>query len=132
MARNTRLRIAQILLLGPLGALVVGAAFVFSLISPPEPVEGIDWVVAAWAVVTGGANFAAGVRLHRHWPDSRRLALAVCANYAAFSLVKLIGYGEAAAVPFLLATAVVAALVGVRAPTAAKMPRPWATSFDTA
>jgi hypothetical protein len=132
MARNTRLRIAQVLLIGPLGALVVGAAFVFSLVSPPEPVQGIDWAVAAWAVLSGSANLLAGLRLHSDWPASRRLALAACTNYAAFSLVKLIGYGEAAAVPFLIGIALVAALVGVRASTAAKMPRPWATSSDTA
>ena len=113
------LRAAQALL-GLLGAVVLFASIYFSVVAPPEPVDGLDWLVAAWAFATGAAALAVAPRLGRGDASVRLAAMAVVANHFAFGVVKLVAYGESAAVPFMAVDLVILALLSRRRAAAAR------------
>jgi hypothetical protein len=121
MKLPARLSVAQVLLVGPLGALVVVAALAFSVFSG-DSLSTIDWTVSAWAVASGALNLTAGLRMRR----STGLAQIAALNYLAFSLAKLIGYHEGASVPFIVLG--VAVLILSRGD---RITAPWARSSDT-
>jgi hypothetical protein len=103
-------RAAQVLLLGPLGALVVFGSIYFSVIAPPQDVVGVDWLVAAWALALGTGNLVVGSRLAGR-PGLRRAALALVASHVAFGLVKIVGYGETEAATFMVLDALTIGLL---------------------
>jgi hypothetical protein len=107
------LRAAQALL-GLLGAVVLFASIYFSVVAPPEPVDGLDWLVAAWAFATGAAALAIAPRLARGGDTVRLAATALVANHFVFGLVKLVAYGESAAVPFMAIDLALLALLSAR------------------
>lgn len=106
----TPLRAAQALL-GLLGAVVLFASIYFSVIAPPQPVDGLDWLVAAWAFATGVCALVLAPRLSRGDATVRLAAMALVANHFAFGLVKLVAYSESAALPFMAVDLVILALV---------------------
>jgi hypothetical protein len=111
-----RLRLAQAILVGPLGALVLGAAFAFSVAAPPEPLHPADWVVAAWAMVLGAASLSVGARLGSGRPQLVTAARGLALAHLAFGVVKLVAYGESASLVFgVLDLMVLAALWPQRA-----------------
>ncbi|WP_238008481.1 hypothetical protein KZZ52_32250 [Dactylosporangium sp. AC04546] len=101
-------RLAQLLLLVPLGAFQLVASIAFSL---TMPMSGRDYAVAAWAVLMSLACVGTALRLGRGG-RALRVALALLGAQTAFSLVKLIVFGESASLVFL---AVVAAGAGLLA-----------------
>jgi hypothetical protein len=104
-------RAAQVLLLGPLGALVVFGSIYFSVIAPPQDVAGVDWLVGAWALALGTGNLVVGSRLAGGRPGLRRAALALVASHLAFGLVKIVGYGETEAATFMVLDALTLGLL---------------------
>jgi hypothetical protein len=103
-----RLRAAQGLL-GLLGAVVTFASIYFSVVAPPEPVNGPDWLVAAWALAIGVTALSLAPRLTQ--ARARRAALALLACHALFGVVKLVAYDESAAFPFIALDALIALLL---------------------
>ena len=93
-------RATQVLMTGPLGALVVFGSIYFSVIAPEENVAGVDWLVGAWALAWGVANLYVGLRLAAR-PALRRTAIALVACHLVFGLVKVVGYDEAEAATFM-------------------------------
>ena len=91
-----RLRAAQALLIGPLGLLVTATALGFSVFSS-DSLSPLEWCVATWAVVGGAGAALAGLRLG----TSRTPAVLIALNSIAFSVVKLIAYGESASLVFM-------------------------------
>src|SRR5258705_7326911 len=85
-------RAAQVLLLGPLGALVVFGSIYFSVIAPPQDVAGVDWLVGAWALALGTGNLVVGSRLARGRPRLRPAAPPLLAPHLPLGLVKIVGY----------------------------------------
>src|SRR4051794_17801548 len=112
MTPTLSIRLAQGLL-GLLGAVVLFGSTYFSLVDPPEPVDGVDWLVAAWAFATGVACIVIAVQLRRGGDRMRRAALVLVASHVAFGLVKLIGYHEDAALTFMAVDAVLVGLLSL-------------------
>jgi hypothetical protein len=109
----TQLRVAQVLL-GLLGAVVLFASVYFSLVAPPEPVDGLDWLVAAWAFAIGVSALVLAPLLSRRDPTVLLAATVLVASHFAFGIVKLAAYGEGAAVPFMVVDLVLLALLSTR------------------
>ena len=105
-------RAAQLLLLVPLGAFQLIASIAFSLIIP---MSGKDYLVAIWAPVMAGLCVAVALRFGRGTPRVLGIALGLLAAQTAFSLVKLLVYGESAALVFLALTAACAGLLALPA-----------------
>jgi hypothetical protein len=104
------LRAAQAML-GLLGAVVLFASIYFSVVAPPEPVEGLDWLVAAWAFATGAAAMAIAPRLSGGDAAVRLAAIALVAGHIVFGVVKLVAYGESAAITFMAVDVLILALL---------------------
>ncbi|GGM48372.1 hypothetical protein ACFFX1_45175 [Dactylosporangium sucinum] len=104
-------RIAQFVLLVPLGAFQLVASVAFSL---TMPMSGRDYAVAAWAVLMSLACVVTGLRLGRGG-RALRGALGLLAAQTAFSLVKLTVFGESASLVFLAVVAVGAGLLALPA-----------------
>ncbi len=104
-------RAAQLLLLGPLGALVVFGAIYFGAIAPPDDLGADDFAIGAWALVIGAGNLAVGARLGAGAPGLRHAAIALVAVHLLFGAVKVVGYDEAEAATFMVADVVLIALV---------------------
>ena len=107
------MRLAQIIFAIPLGIVLVVASIAFS-VSPSEPMDAVDYLVAAWACTMGVANLAIARRLPSGGEQVRRWALRLVGAHVAFSLVKLTAYGEGAAVVFLAFDAALLALLARR------------------
>jgi hypothetical protein len=115
------LRAAQVLL-GLLGAVVLFASVYFSLVAPPEPVDGLDWLVAAWAFAIGASALVLAPLLSRRDPAVVLTATALVATHFAFGVVKLVAYHESAAFTFMAVDAVILALLRTRAIRSAHEP----------
>ena len=100
------IRLAQILLVIPLGLFQGTAAVFFSL---TMPMKGADYLVAGWAVVMTLCDVVAGVGLSRGAARYRRMAFVLLAAQTAFALVKLLVYHESASFVFLALVAATAA-----------------------
>ena len=105
-------RAAQLLLLVPLGAFQLVATIAFSLIIP---MSGKDYFVAVWAPIMAGMCIVTALRFGRGTPRVLGVALGLLAAQTAFSLVKLLVYGESAALVFLAVTAACAGLLALPA-----------------
>ncbi|MEV6923440.1 hypothetical protein AB0M46_02840 [Dactylosporangium sp. NPDC051485] len=101
---------AQLLLLVPLGAFQLVATIAFSIIMP---LSGKDYIAAAWAPVMALACIVTALRLGRGAPRTLRTALVLLAAQTAFGLLKLIAFGETAALVFLAVTAACAGLLAL-------------------
>lgn len=91
-------RVAQALLIVPLGVFQGAAATFFSL---TMPMAGADYVVGIWAVLMSLADIVAGVRLSASARRWRRVSLVLLGAQIAFALVKLLVYRESASFVFL-------------------------------
>lgn len=110
--RAAYLRIAQVLLIGPLGALVVFGSVYFGLIAPTEDSYSVlDWSVGAWAFVMGVTSMVLGSRLRSGGPRVQRAAMALVALHIVFGVVKLTVYSEAEAATFMAVDAIVLGLL---------------------
>ncbi|MEV4511760.1 hypothetical protein AB0K00_22650 [Dactylosporangium sp. NPDC049525] len=103
---------AQLLLLVPLGAFQLVATIVFSIITP---LSGKDYIAAVWAPVMALACIVTALRLGRGSARTVRTVLVLLGAQTAFGLLKLIAFGESAALVFLAVTAVCAGLVALPA-----------------
>jgi hypothetical protein len=110
-SRPVAARIAQVLMIGPLGLLALFGSVLFTVVAPPGPMRAGDYVVGAFAFALGGANLRAGARLVRGGAPARRTASVLLALQIVFGLVKLVGYHEGAAVTFIVLDLVALALV---------------------
>ncbi|MGW5237698.1 hypothetical protein ACWEOW_02055 [Monashia sp. NPDC004114] len=105
-------RAAQLLLLVPLGAFQLVATIAFSL---TIPMSGKDYVVAVWAPIMASMCIVIALRFGRGTPRVLAVALGLLAAQTAFSLVKLVVYGESPALVFLAMTAACAGLLALPA-----------------
>lgn len=103
---------AQFLLLIPLGAFQLVATIAFSI---AMPLSGKDYIPAIWAPIMAGACIITALRLGRGTTRLLGVALALLAAQAAFSLLKLIMFGESASFVFLALTAACAGLLALPA-----------------
>ncbi|GAA2376016.1 hypothetical protein [Dactylosporangium salmoneum] len=103
---------AQLLLLVPLGAFQLVATIVFSIVMP---LHGKDYIAAGWAPVMALACIVTALRLGRGSARTLRTALILLAAQTAFCLLKLIAFGESAALVFLAVTAACAGLLALPA-----------------
>jgi hypothetical protein len=101
---------AQLLLLVPLGAFQFVATIVFSIMLP---LAGKDYIAVIWAPIMAAACVVTALRLGRGSTRTLRTALALLAAQTAFGLLKLIAFGESAALVFLAITAVCAGLLAL-------------------
>src|SRR3954465_8615743 len=108
------LRAAQALL-GLLGGGGVFGSIYFSVVAPPQAVHGADWLVAAWALLTGSAFLALATRLGTGDERVRRAATGLVTLHVAFGLVKLVAYDEQAALGFMVLDAVLIGLLSLPA-----------------
>ncbi len=99
---NVRLRIAQAILVAPLGVLVAFASVYFSVVAPPVPVDGLGALVATWALTMGVASMIVGVRLRPDRANLIQAARALAVAHLLFGVVKLAVYGESASISFML------------------------------
>lgn len=106
------LRIAQVLMIGPLGALVIFGSVYFGLIAPTEEtMSAFDWFVGSWAFVMGIASIVLGSRLVTGDDGVRRAALGLVALHAVFGVVKIVFYAETEALTFMAVDAIVIGLL---------------------
>lgn len=103
---------AQLLLLVPLGAFQLVATIVFSI---TMPLAGKDYIATVWAPIMALACIVTALRFGRGAARTLRTALALLAAQTAFGLLKLIAFGESAALVFLAITAVCAGLLALPA-----------------
>ena len=96
-----RLRVVQILMVGPLGVMVAGASIYFGVIAPEQSINVADWLVGAWALTLGASSTYVGANLVAKQPRLRPFAFALLVCHLMFGLVKLIGYHESASVTFI-------------------------------
>jgi hypothetical protein len=101
---------AQLLLLIPLGAFPLGATIAFSLVLG---LHGKDYLPAIWAQIMSIACLVTAVRLSTGQPRQLRIALGLLAAQTAFSLLKLLVFGESAALVFLALAAACAGLLAL-------------------
>ena len=102
------LRIAQVLMIGPLGALVVFGSIYFSVIAPTEDhYSALDWSVGAWAFAMGVSSIVLGSRLVSGGARVRRAAMALVGLHVLFGVAKLTVYAEAEAATFMAVDAIV-------------------------
>lgn len=104
-------RLAQVLMIGPLGAIVIFGSIYFSVVAPPERVDGLDWVVGAWALASGAASIVLGLRLAGGGERVWRAAVALIALHVVFGLIKVVAYAEGEALTFVGVDLVVLALL---------------------
>jgi hypothetical protein len=100
----------QFLLLIPLGAFQLVATIAFSL---AMPMSGRDYLPAVWAPIMASACIVTALRLGRGTRRVLRVALALLAAQTAFSLLKLVVFGESASLVFLALTAACAGLLAL-------------------
>jgi hypothetical protein len=105
-------RAAQLLLLVPLGAFQLVATIAFSI---TMPLSGKDYLPAVWAPIMAGMCIVVALRIGRGTTRVLAVALGLLAAQTAFSLLKLVGYGESASLVFLTVTAVCAGLLALPA-----------------
>ncbi|HEX8105966.1 MAG TPA: hypothetical protein VF533_25335 [Solirubrobacteraceae bacterium] len=111
------LRVAQALMIGPLGALVIFGSLYFGVIAPEETMDAVDWLVGAWAFTMGVASVVLATRLASGGARVVRLAMGLVALHVAFGVVKLAVYQESAAFTFMAVDVVLLAILArVRAP----------------
>ncbi|GAA4243837.1 hypothetical protein [Dactylosporangium darangshiense] len=103
---------AQFFLLVPLGAFQLVATVAFSL---TMSLSGKDYIAVVWAPIMSLACIVAAVRLGRGGTGWLRAALVLLAAQAAFSLLKLLAFGESASLVFLGFVAVCAGLLALPA-----------------
>ncbi len=103
---------AQLLMLVPLGAFQLVATIVFSI---AMPLSGKDYLPAVWAPIMATACIVTALRLGRGTAVLLRVALALLAAQTAFSLLKLLAFGESASLIFLAITAACAGLLALPA-----------------
>jgi hypothetical protein len=106
-------RVAQLLMLIPLGAFQLVATIVFLIILPVS--GGGDLFVAIWAPIMELACVITALRMGRGGPRIRTVALVLLAIQTAFGVVKLVVYGESASFIFLGFIAVCAGLLALPA-----------------
>lgn len=115
-APTALIRVAQALMIGPLGALVIFGSIYFGVIAPTEAMGAFDWLVGAWAFAMGLASVALAARLASGGERVARVAIGLVALHVAFGVVKLAVYREGAAVTFMAVDVVLlAVLARVRA-----------------
>jgi hypothetical protein len=103
------IRVAQAVLLLPLGLVQLLATIVFSI---TEGLHGAgDYVVAVWAPVMATCCIASGLLLRRGRRTVLTAALGLLAAQAGFSIVKLAVYHESASLVFLAVIAIGAGLL---------------------
>jgi hypothetical protein len=107
-------RAAQVIAVGPLGALVGVAAIAFTIAAGPLSLSLGDWLVAAWALATAVVNLVAGIALGRGSETARRILIATALAHVAFSVVKLTAYDEPEALVFAALDAALIALLSLR------------------
>ena len=103
---------AQLLMLVPLGAFQLVATIAFSI---AMPLSGKDYLPAIWAPIMATACIVTALRLGRGTAVLLRVALALLAAQTAFSLLKLLAFGESASLVFLAITAACAGLLALPA-----------------
>jgi hypothetical protein len=103
---------AQLLMLVPLGAFQLVATIAFSI---SMPLAGKDYLPAIWAPIMASACIVTALRLGRGTAVLLRVALALLAAQTAFSLLKLLAFGESASLVFLAITAGCAGLLALPA-----------------
>jgi len=103
---------AQLLMLVPLGAFQLVATIAFSM---AMPLSGKDYLPAIWAPIMATAGIVTALRLGRGTAVLRRVALALLVAQTAFSLLKLLAFGESASLVFLAITAACAGLLALPA-----------------
>ncbi len=108
------LRAAQLLLLGPLGAVAVLGSVYFMAIAPPEVMTGFDWLTGAWGLALGAGNVFAGARLGGRRPALRKAALALVIGHLIFSAVKVMAFAETEAATFIAFDLLALALLASR------------------
>jgi hypothetical protein len=105
-------RAAQLLMLIPLGAFQLVASIAFSI---TMPLSAKDYLPAVWAPIMAAACILTALRFGRATAVVLRVALTLLAAQTAFSLLKLIAFGESASLVFLAVIAVCAGLLAVPA-----------------
>lgn len=103
-------RVAQILLGIPLGVFQLAAVVFFT--ATDRTIAGADWLVVVWGIAMSSACAALAIRIY-HNERARRIAFALLAAQAIFSVVKLTVYHESASFVFLAVIAVTVAALGV-------------------
>jgi|SRR4051794_634541 len=81
-------------LLALLGSVTLFGSIYFSAVAPPADIDTVGYAVGAWAFVLALGFLAGAVRPA---PWVRALLVA----HLAFGVVKIVGYHESAAVPFM-------------------------------
>ncbi len=110
--RRAMLRVAQVLMIGPLGALVIFGSVYFGLIAPTEATfSAYDWLVGSWAFAMGVTSIVLGSRLVSGGDRVRRAALGLVALHVVFGVVKIVFYAEAEAATFMAVDAIVIAIL---------------------
>ena len=92
-------RVAQFLLGIPLGLFQLAAVIGFTVTA--KSMTGMDWLVAVWGLFMSTSCAAVALRVY-HSARARRMAFALLAARALFSIVKLTVYHESASLVFLV------------------------------
>ncbi|MFT4048360.1 MAG: hypothetical protein QM648_00810 [Solirubrobacterales bacterium] len=106
-----RLRVAQVIMVLPLGAVVLFGAIIFGFVSPTEPMGTAEYAVCVWAIAQGLLAVYFGIRLVSGPPSFRTFAVLLMACHFLFGVVKLAFWQESAAVPFMVLDVVAAGLI---------------------
>jgi hypothetical protein len=91
-------------LLGLMGAVVLFGSLYFSTVGAPADIDAVGYLVGAWAFAMALAFLAGAVR---PGPWLRPLLML----HFAFGTVKIVGYHESAAIPFMVVDLVLLAML---------------------
>jgi hypothetical protein len=105
------IRVAQVIMLFPLGLLVVFGGFYFGFIHQIEVMGVGEYAVGVWAIVQGGLAIFTAIKLGSGRPFYRTLATFLMCGHLLFGVVKLVFWQETAAIPFMTLDAIVLALL---------------------
>jgi hypothetical protein len=117
----TAIRVAQAIMLFPLGLLVVFGGTYFGFIHQIEVMHVGEYAVAVWAIAQGLLAIFTAIMLGTGRQFYRTLATVLMCGHLLFGVVKLVVWQETAAIPFMVLDAVVLALLA-RASTGAAPP----------